>query len=378
MTSDAITRDQPHEPVGGSALRTDDTAAGDSSRVAFLDLARGLAVVFMILSHAMVVYAVGKGWNTVLGVSVGLLGTSPAAPVFMVVMGVFLGRSQKTSVKRGVTRGLMLLAVGYLLTFARLSVPLWIRTGSWTNEVDSFSPWSGLWMVDILQLAGMSLIVLTVVRHFLPWRAAWLGLCLLVACLSPLLWGCSTFPGSDLLWGTGPGAIFPLFPWVVFPLIGMFLSEPLRRFAETDRPMKHYGKLGLALMILGFVVCVILEHNRFGQRDYPRMGPGSLAIVTGFVLIWLPVCRWLVRRVPPNRFFDMLYCWSRYVTVVYVIQWLLIGWGVLVFGYQRHTALDALVLGIGVLLISHALMKLYMLHGPPGHARRASRQFVPA
>ena len=42
-----------------------------------------------------------------------LLGTAPAAPVFMVAMGFLFGSSTRTGVRSGVVRGLQLFALGY-------------------------------------------------------------------------------------------------------------------------------------------------------------------------------------------------------------------------------------------------------------------------
>jgi hypothetical protein len=324
----------------------------------------------MILLHAMVVYAVNMGDRTVIGVIVGILGTAPAAPVFMVVMGVFLGRPKRPDVRQGMIRGLRLLALGYLLNLTRLALPLRVYTGSWTTEVESFTAWSALWMVDILQLAGLSVIVLTLLRHILPWRAAWLGLCLAIVFASPLLWGVADFPGSDLLWGTAREVTFPLLPWLVYPLLGMAIAPQLLHAAGGGRPMRRLAKLGAVFLVVGVILCDVLADTRFRPGGYARMGPGFVALIVGFVMIWLPLCNWLVRRIPHNRVFDFLSCWSRYVTTVYVVQWVLIGWGVLLFGYQQRSALQAAGLGVTVLLVSHAIMKVYVLRGPEGRRRR--------
>lgn len=67
-----------------------------SKRIVFLDLARGLAVFFMVMQHAVIVYAAGEGEQSVLGSVVLRLANVLGAPVFLIVMGVFLARSKST------------------------------------------------------------------------------------------------------------------------------------------------------------------------------------------------------------------------------------------------------------------------------------------
>ena len=98
-------------------------------RIAFLDFARGLAIVFMIMQHAMLYYAVGSGLQSNLGKLVVISGTAPAAPVFMLIMGIFFMRAKTAGLRYGVVRGLKLLALGYLLNALRFAIPavIWFR-----------------------------------------------------------------------------------------------------------------------------------------------------------------------------------------------------------------------------------------------------------
>ena len=76
-------------------------------RLRFLDLARGLAIVFMVFQHVQIIFAVGSGEDSALGVTFLLLGTAPAAPVFMVAMGFLFGSSSRTGMReRASVRGL--------------------------------------------------------------------------------------------------------------------------------------------------------------------------------------------------------------------------------------------------------------------------------
>ena len=92
-------------------------------RLLSLDIARGLAVIFMIMQHSMIIYGSPEATSTFLGEIIVLLGTAPAAPVFMVLMGIFFIYSRK-DFKSKLLRGFSLLMLGYILNFVRFTLPV--------------------------------------------------------------------------------------------------------------------------------------------------------------------------------------------------------------------------------------------------------------
>ena len=96
----------------------------DRKRILYLDIARGFAILFMFTQHCMLMYEYGAGdsehWLSVIFV---LLGTAPAAPIFMLIMGVFLMKSRATT-RLQLMRGVKLFALGYLLNALRLPMML--------------------------------------------------------------------------------------------------------------------------------------------------------------------------------------------------------------------------------------------------------------
>ena len=59
----------------------------ERARVYAINLARGLAVFYMVLVHVLITYATPTVTGSVFGTIVGFLGGPPAAPVFMALMG---------------------------------------------------------------------------------------------------------------------------------------------------------------------------------------------------------------------------------------------------------------------------------------------------
>ena len=82
------------------------TNVSNTNRIFYLDFMRVLAVFFMILQHAIIIHerTSGEG-NTILGNLFVILGTAPAAPVFIFIMGVFFIKSNKP-LKQNILRGL--------------------------------------------------------------------------------------------------------------------------------------------------------------------------------------------------------------------------------------------------------------------------------
>ena len=77
-----------------------------------------------------------------------------------------------------------------------------------------------------------------------------------------------------------------------------------------------------------------------------------------FLLIF-PLYNVLVTEKPNNPGFNYIYFLSEYITVVYFIQWILIGWGILIFGVQIHTALICGLLFVLILLLTSFLSFIY-------------------
>jgi uncharacterized membrane protein len=328
-------------------------------RVVFLDLARGLAIFFMILQHAMIVYEVSGGEKSALGRIVLLFGTAPAAPVFLLVMGIFLARSER-GLPYAVRRGIQLLVLGYLLNLLRFTVPVLI-TGERLTMVDGAnSPAALFWAVDILQMAGLSFALLGVLKVCLPFRWAWIVLAAGVAILSPLLSGRGgqNVP-VNLLWGTGENVFFPLFPWIVYPLVGMTYSSFVLETADRRRTMKRTALAGLLLCFAGLGALFVPEDAVFALGNYFRSGLGIHLVVLGLVFMWLALCWVVAQKHGSGRIAGLLCFWSRNVTVAYFVQWVLIGWGIVLFGANRHGSLAALGLGVAALLLTHGLVKIY-------------------
>ncbi len=341
------------------------------TRVEAFDLARGLAMLFMVMVHVQMIYGTAEVQDSPFGWVVEFLGSPPAAPVFMFLMGLSTAFSARASLAKGLRRGGELFALGYALNFIRGSLPafLALKTGLLSREdLGAETPLSLFLEVDILQFAGIALVALALCRRFVPKPAAWIALASVLMLVSPMLWGRTT--DQPLMhwflshfWGAEEHVAFPAFPWLCYPLIGMACG---RWFIAANDPGRFFRRgLVAGLILLAIGTGVILTNPDFHIGDYYHSGPGAVLWILGFVLVWLWACQLVTRRIPPNPAFRLLYFWSQRVTVFYFIHWVLIGWGVGLFG-EEERGLVATILLIGLIaLVADQSTRLWvrMRHG---------------
>ena len=363
--------DPPAAPVAGERIRA-------------FDLARGLAVLFMILVHSLGHYGNSESWATPLGAVLVFLGGPAAAPVFMFLMGASLAFSRRSSAREIARRGLWLLFLAYTLNVLRGALPatLGLATGYVTEaEIYPYTPATLLGLVDIHQMAGLSLLViagLAFVARGRDLRPALVGLAIVVGLVASQLWGAVTGQpvvdtGLALLWGTDWNVFFPLFPWIVYPLTGFAFGRTLVARPDRRRFVRIAGLGGLALGLLG-VAAIVLGGTPVGVEDYWRQRPGVVMAILGFVLVWLAGCDLLLLRLPPNPVTNRLYGWSARVTSMYCIHWILIGWGVGLLGH-RQLDLPALlpVMVALVVLTDRITLWVPFLRGPGARGRAEVR-----
>lgn len=324
-----------------------------TNRIYYLDFMRGFAIFFMIMQHAMIIHekTAGEG-PTILGNAFILLGTAPAAPVFLLILGIFLMKSQRT-MKENIFRGLKLFGFGYILNLLRFCLPILIAGEPYMVEGN---PISLLLSVDIFQLAGLSMIILAFIKNFANNKWIFPISIVLILIISPYLWG--RFENAfifDLLWGVNSNVAFPLFPWIIYPLLGMYLSPHLLR-SKFDNRIRKY--LLLWSIILGSIGLMTLDVLYIG--DYSRSGLGIHFLIISFIFLWLLVSKFITNKISLDNIsivFKTLFYWSENVTSIYIIQWILYGWSMLLIGANAQNDYVAVIIGFGVLLLTHLLSK---------------------
>jgi uncharacterized membrane protein len=314
------------------------TSKPPRDRIRELDLARGLAIVAMVITHSLSFTGSDNVVHSTPFKLVNMIVSILAAPVFMSIMGVLQGYSSRTRTGKDIIRGIMIIGLGYALNFSRGTLPvlvgLWIGSIS-TADLDH-GPWYYMLDVDILQFAGLAIIGLSIIRRLMPWPAAWCALGAIILFGSPFLLNIeSAHPilryAISQVTGNQEFAFFPLFPWMTFPLFGMAYGALLKRTGNRQGFFRKSALVGSVLFVIGLGTMGIADRTHLsdflsGSYRHGQLPPIILLTFIGFQGMLLPLCRAITERFPRFFMLSLLYHWSKNVTVYYCIQWILIGW----------------------------------------------------
>lgn len=348
------------------------------NRIVAFDVAKGVAVLLMIMIHVLDFYGLPEVRFGAFGATLKFAVGWPAASMFVFIMGLLVAYTGKTDLRQNLLRAVGLFALGYVLNLTRSTIPMWlsIEIGLVTYaDVAPHTPLSELLIVDVFQFAGLSLLICALLRHFLPHPGIWMLAAIAVAFVSPLVWDFTTghaifdevlklFVGNET-----QGAMFPLFPWLAYPLSGMALGHWLRQKQDFDAGLHRSMLVGMGVMVLSAIV--VFMNPEYHIADNLRSGPGLIAFFSGLILVFLWTCHVLVQRISKNHTVILvLRFWGEKVTAIYVVQWLLIGWGLMLFGLQQMNLIQNLLAMLGVLMLSDVLVRGWCL------VRRRQRQSI--
>ena len=349
---------------------------GQNNRLLSIDLARGLAVFFMIAVHTLEVFASEEVISSVFGQIIEFFGGPPAAPVFMTLMGFSFMYSRKPDLKPRLLRGFKIFLSGYVLNILRGVIPFTLSNQlemdiAKTFPLEKLNEYSILTIVDILQFAGIALIIMALIQEFKINKYIILFTAFLISMLSPFLWGLKlNIPLIDqvleLFWGDQPIVFsfidnkiaFPIFPWLSFPLLGMFLGDTMKNTNDQNRTFKHFGIGGIMVLFIG--VAISYSDINFHINDYYHSRQGGMLLMSGFVIFWLYINKLILDKVPTNNFFELLFKWSNGVTNIYFVQWIIIIWSIAFFGMNQSSYITIIILILTYIFISHFVNEFIM------------------
>ena len=374
---------QPSRVIGADSV----TGLVSQERVRGFDLARGLAVLFMILVHVLWHWGAPETWSTPIGVAISFLGGPTAAPVFMFLMGASLAFSSRSSFRSLLARGLWLVFLGYLLNVLRGVIPAEIGLATGVVSADQIAPFDAWWLltsVDIHHMAGLSLIAIAALRLGTRPGSIWLALAGALALAAPWL-RTITFgtPLLDLpltpILGSAPNVFYAVVPWLVYPLTGAVFGTIVARAPDRRAIFRRAGLVGLGLCVAG-VGLIAVEQPSFDVQTYWREPPSFIVGILGIVLVWLAICDIATRRAWIDRRLGVVYGWSSRVIAMYFSHWIIVGWGIGVVGFRELSLAAVLVAMVGaVILTSFASRLAGRLEAGPwrGRGQEATRGAVP-
>jgi uncharacterized membrane protein len=340
-----------------------------TNRLLSIDLARGMAVFFMIAVHTLEVFASQEVKSSLFGQIIEFLGGPPAAPVFMTLMGFSFLYSGKSDLKPKLLRGFKIFLSGYVLNILRGVIPFSLATNLKldvvkTFPIEKFNEYMILTTVDILQFAGIALMIMAIIQALNVYKYLILLSAFVISMISPFLWGIKLgIPIIDqvleLFWGDQPIAFsfiankiaFPVFPWLTFPLLGMFLGETVKNSNDSNRIFKHFGIAGILVILLG--VAISYNNYQYHFNDYYHSRQGAMLFMCGFVLFWLYLSKLILDNLPENRLFNLLFRLSKGVTNIYFVQWIVIIWSIAFFGINSSSLSFTILLILIFTAVSH-------------------------
>ncbi|WP_376777036.1 heparan-alpha-glucosaminide N-acetyltransferase domain-containing protein [Flavobacterium covae] len=327
-----------------------------NNRIAAIDFTRGISVFFLIIVHTMLIYGtLETQTETTIGQIIIWLGRGAA--MYLIAMGISFTFSRRQSFYAITKRALYILYIGYSLNFVKFIIPEFIFGGlpyrflnayhlkTQTLETTLFF----LGLGDILQLAGITLLLIAFINQITNNKWIYFFLGLLIIIVSKELSGLKiNILGlqyiCDLFFSNQYNVYFPVFPWSAFILMGVFLGKQLKEINnDTQIFFRNLAIQSLGLIVLG--LSLVLTNYKYHFGDYYHLGPGGSIILLGIMMLSFWISNQLIIFLNPStQFFSYIIYLSKNTTSIYFIQWTLINWGMYVFGFWSLNQWNVLAL----------------------------------
>ncbi|WP_186323948.1 heparan-alpha-glucosaminide N-acetyltransferase domain-containing protein [Bacillus thuringiensis] len=309
----------------------------NTGRQVELDIARGLAVLFMIFIHAQLYFANKSVVNSSFGEFNDFVGDMPAAPMFMFLLGVGMNYTRKNNPSLMFKRGIMLILIGYLLNLIRGFVPYTIRAYYSMDITYLYEGITELLYVDILQFSGLAMIMFGLFNQF---NVKNFTIILTVIGLSVInvfmlnvptdKWGLSAITG--LVWGSNENSYFPFLTWVFYPIAGFLFGSLLIRCTNKKKFYIRSAIIGAVIFFSGtylFNVVFGIPTGLESDIGYYHHFITDNITFTGFILLEISILSFLAPLVP--KFVQTIVArWSKNVTPIFCIHWVIITWATLI------------------------------------------------
>lgn len=301
-----------------------------------LDIMKAFAVFFMFLGHIVIMYGTPKVIGSTAITWIAFCAEGIGAPAFIFSMGLAIVLSSPKTPRQICSRGLILIATGYMLNFLKF-FPTITLFGTFPEALfaetgrlnDTAGLLSFIFIADILQFAGIAYIFCALLFQYLRNYQIWaLLLAIPLLGLAPFLYQEQYAPQNyflQLFYGQNFQVYFPIFPWLAFPLLGMTAGYFIRNYSNLKRTMLIFLGIGLLLFTIGFLLIKVDPEGQFGS-DYYHRKHGALIMYCGQLLTFLSLLSFLSPYLTAGITKGIRFC-SRNVTRIYILQWILIYWG---------------------------------------------------
>lgn len=278
-------------------------------RIIYVDIMRAFAVIMMIQGHTVDTF-LAEEYRTMESVGYSIWHTMRGftAPIFMFTAGMIFTYllksdhyefSKNPRVKKGLKRGLMLIAIGYLLRYP-------------TYRIFDFSyvsqrQWDIFFAVDALHLIGFGMLVILLSLYV--GKKLKINLNFVLTFLILILLTVSSFI-ARVEWNNylpqilssyltrSYGSFFPLFPWLIYVLSGALLGNFLYKNDEIYLKKRFsfiVSLIGLSLVLISSVL-FYLESITEGEIKYWMFMNGYIFVRVGYVVLINGLMAFIVRK----------------------------------------------------------------------------------
>lgn len=330
----------------------------NTGRQVELDIAKGLAVFFMIAVHVLTTLSEPEVQDSFFGSVVEFFGGIPAAPVFMFLLGFGIIYSRNSSPELLAKRGILLLALGYLMNLLRGGLPFLTK-----YLIDGYEPYlseavTEMLYVDILQFAGLALLFFACAKKMNLGVREMIGCGLVFSVINFFIVNIKIKneflgPTASLFWGATDTSFFPFLTWIIYSIAGFVFGYYMIRCTNKNTLYLYGFIITLPLLIISYLI-----EGLAGEYNYYQHTIFINCIFVIFIIFWISLLFFITPYIP--GFCDeTIRRWSKNVTGIYFIHWVIIGWLVFLLSYNSQYAIASFVLFVGVTIASDGLSFIY-------------------
>lgn len=298
-----------------------------SVRAQTADLLKGIAAVLMIQVHIIELFAADTISSSSTGKILMFLGGPPVAPLFIMFLGYFIAASKKTTVQL-IYRGIKIFLLGFLLNITlNLNLILSVYKGIYDIDI-----WPYIFGVDILPLAGLSIICIALLKKFLDKNIiVIIVLALTTAFLGHFLLNYIPLEPkgqyvASIFYGAAWWSYFPVFPWLAYGFAGILFYKIKEKydfwvFIEVKIKLLA-GFVFFVFLLFTISYAVAISSN---LQAYYHHGSifflWTMVFLTGYGYF----ANELENKLGNTVLFSYLKWLGTNITAIYIIQWVLIG-----------------------------------------------------
>ncbi len=319
-----------------------------------LDVVRGVSILLMIQVHIMELFAqpeISSGWAGKVSL---FLGGTPAAPIFLVIMG-FLSYSKNSALSDNVFRGFKLIIWGLLLNVGlNLNLIYHVYFQNWEINIYHY-----IFGVDILPTAGLSFIALALI----PQKYKNNGLLMIGLIFIVFIIGSFHFTPNEsfkisylaaFITGGTSWSYFPFFPWFAYPLIGYLVASHKNIVIEFAEKENRFLLASVVIILFLYLTWEFASNITHVLPAYYHHGFDFYLWSLVFMALIFIVTHYFLKTVNFSIAYKYLGFLSKNITAVYVFQWLIIG-NLATWWFQQFNILKLVISFVVITILSSLL-----------------------